>query len=81
MKINLLVHVRKHRGEHYMGRWMARRIHIYTSDRSLIRMLRGKIANRRHRIGPQFKSTRIAFYAGAMSTLRKERRFCALMRL
>lgn len=81
MKTNLLIHVRKHRGEHYMGRWMARRIHIHTSNRSLIRILRAKIVDQRLRNGPQFKSDRIAFYAGAMSTLRQERRLCAIFRL
>jgi hypothetical protein len=81
MKTNVLIHVHKHRGEYHFGRWMARRIHIYTSDRALIRMLRAKVVNRHHRIGPQFKSTRIAFYAGAMLALRQEHRISAALRL
>jgi hypothetical protein len=81
MKTKLLIHARKHRSEYNAGRWMARRIHIHTSNRKLIRILRARIQNRHQRFGPEFKSTRIGFYAGAMATLRRERRFCAAFRL
>jgi hypothetical protein len=37
--------------------------------------------NRHQRIDPQFKSTRIALYAGAMATHRHERRLCAIFRM
>jgi hypothetical protein len=80
MKTNLLPHIRAHRGEYRMGRWFAGRIHIGTSTRGLVRILRKKI-NRHHRFGPEFKSARIALYAGAMMAHRQEHALIARFRL
>jgi len=81
MRTNLLKHVRQHRSEYHWGERFAGRIHIRSSPRTLIRELRGKIVNREHRIGPKFKGTRIALYAGGMIAHRRERQLCDYFRM
>ena len=81
MKTNILRCVRRYRGEYHAGKRFARRIHIYTPIRALIRELRAKIQNRHQRFGPAWKATRIALYAGAMQAHRAERLLCRQFRL
>jgi hypothetical protein len=85
--MNLLPLIRKYRGEFKHGRRIGRRLHVSVSKRGIVRECFHCIAplHRRRQAtnaaGQPLKPARLAFYLGAIATIRAERRLLAYFRL